>query len=165
VGRCQNQGSGWPGRLPHPSKTAATRWTTTRTSASAILSRRPFTALAILEKDAFQFSATDLHDTYRRLQDLFCEEFNPDPDHPPAYIVRKTVKAFIDNAILVPHPVMPDTYNLSSEGFRKLVFFAGYVEPFLESYRTALVYFAKNRRNQHPFPKKVDTVKSKLLIS
>ncbi|MBC2744119.1 MAG: 1-acyl-sn-glycerol-3-phosphate acyltransferase, partial [Desulfosarcina sp.] len=108
-----------------------------------------FTAMAILEKDAFQFSAADLHDTYRRLQDLFSEEFNPDPIHPPAYIVRKTVKAFIDNAILVPHPVMPDTYNLSSEGFRKLVFFAGYIESFLESYRTALVYFAKNRRNHH----------------
>jgi glycerol-3-phosphate O-acyltransferase len=108
-----------------------------------------FTALAILEKDAFQFSAADLHDTYRRLQDLFCEEFNPDAVNPPAYIVRKTVKAFIDNAILVPHPVMPDTYNLSSEGFRKLIYFAGYVEPFLESYRTALVYFAKNRRNHH----------------
>lgn len=108
-----------------------------------------FTALAILEKDAFQFSAADLHDTYRRLQELFSEEFNPDPEHPPAYTVRKTVKAFIDNAILVPHPTMPDTYNLSSEGFRKLVFFAGYVEPFLESYRTTLVYFAKNRRGQH----------------
>ena len=108
-----------------------------------------FTALAILEKDAFQFSAADLHNTFRRLQDLFCEEFNPDPNHPPAYIVRKTVKAFIDNAILVPHQVMPDTYNLSSEGFRKLVFFAGYIEPFLESYRTALVYFAKNRRGHH----------------
>ncbi len=109
-----------------------------------------FTALAILEKDAFQFSAADLHDSYRHLQDLFCEEFNPDPAHPPAYVVRKTVKAFIDNAILVPHPVMPDTYNLSSEGFRKLVFFAGYLEPFMESYRTALVYFAKNRRGRHP---------------
>jgi glycerol-3-phosphate O-acyltransferase len=108
-----------------------------------------FTALAILEKDAFQFSAADLHNTYRRLQDLFSEEFNPNPEHPPAFIVRKTVKAFIDNAILVPHPVLPDTYNLSSEGFRKLLFFAGYVEPFLESYRTALVYFAKNRRNHH----------------
>ena len=108
-----------------------------------------FTALAILEKDAFQFSAADLHDTYRRLQELFSEEFNPDPEHPPAYIVRKTVKALIDNAILVPHQTMPDTYNLSSEGYRKLVFFAGYVEPFLESYRTALVYFAKNRRNHH----------------
>jgi len=108
-----------------------------------------FTALAILEKDAFQFSTADLHDTYRRLQELFSEEFNPDPDHPPAYIVRKTVKAFIDNAILMPHPTMPDTYNLSSEGYRKLVFFAGFMEPFLESYRTALVYFAKNRRGQH----------------
>ncbi len=112
-----------------------------------------FTALAILEKDAFQFSAADLHDAYRSLQDLFAEEFNPDPFHPPAYVVRKTVKAFIDSAILVPHPVMPDTYNLSSGGFRRLSFFAGFVLPFLESYRSALVYFAKNRRNHHPRPK------------
>ena len=108
-----------------------------------------FTALAVLGKDAFQFSATDLHDTYRNLQVLFSEEFNADPEHPPAFIVRKTVKAFIDNAILIPHPVMPDTYNLSSEGYRKLVFLAGYIEPFLESYRTALVYFSKYRRGQH----------------
>ncbi len=108
-----------------------------------------YTAMAILTKDAFQFSATDLHNTYRDLQTLFSEEFNADPDHPPAFIVRKTVKAFIDNAILVPHPVMPDTYNLSSEGYRKLVFLAGYIEPFLESYKTALVYFSKNRRGHH----------------
>ena len=108
-----------------------------------------FTALSILDKDAFQFSTTDLHHTYRDLQALFSEEFNPDPAHPPAYIVRKTIKAFIDNTILVPHPVMPDTYNLSSEGFRKLIFFAGYIEPFIGAYRTVLVYFAKNRRNRH----------------
>ncbi len=108
-----------------------------------------FTAMAILEKDAFQFSAADLHDTYRQIEHLFSEEFNPDASHPPAYVVRKTVKAFIDSAILVPHPMMPDTYNLSSEGFRKLLFLSGTMEPFLESYATALTYFAKNRRNHH----------------
>jgi glycerol-3-phosphate O-acyltransferase len=106
-----------------------------------------FTALAILEKDAFQFSATDLHDAYKRLEHLFSEEFNPDPLHPPAYIVRKTIKAFVDDAMLVPHPNLADAYNLSSEGFRKLIFFAGYIEPFLESYRTALAYFAVCRRD------------------
>lgn len=108
-----------------------------------------FTAMAILEKDAFQFSATELHTTYRRLQELFSEEFHPDPVRPPAFIVRKTVKAFINMAILVPHPSLPDTYNLSSEGFRKLIFFAGYLEPFIAAYQTALVYFSKNRRNLH----------------
>ena len=88
------------------------------------------TAMAVLEKDAFQFSAADLHNTYQHLRDLLSEEFNPDPVHPPAFIVRKTVKAFIDDAIIVPHPMMPDTYNLSSEGFRKLVFFAGLYRTF-----------------------------------
>jgi glycerol-3-phosphate O-acyltransferase len=108
-----------------------------------------FTAMAILEKDAFQFSATDLHHTFSHLQSLFCEEFTPNRQHPPAFIVRKTVKMFIDNSIIVPHPSMPDTYNLSSEGYRKIVFFARYIEPFIESYRTSLVYFAKNRRNRY----------------
>jgi len=107
------------------------------------------TAMAILEKDAFQFSATDLHEGYRRIQHLFSEEFNTDPLHPPAYIVRKVVKAFIDDALLVPHPAMPDTYNLPAEGFRKLLFFCGIIEPYLESYVTTLTYFAKNRRNHH----------------
>jgi glycerol-3-phosphate O-acyltransferase len=112
-----------------------------------------FTAISILEKDAFQFSAADLHYTYLKIQQLFSEEFNINPVHPPAYIVRKVVKAFIDNAVLVPHPAMPDTYNLPAEGFRKLLFFSGIIEPFLESYVTTLTYLAKNRRNHHTRPK------------
>ncbi|MDL2269748.1 1-acyl-sn-glycerol-3-phosphate acyltransferase [Desulfosarcina sp. OttesenSCG-928-G17] len=108
-----------------------------------------FTAMAILEKDAFQFSATELHHTYFKLEKLFSEEFHSDAVRPSAFIVRKTVKAFINMAVLVPHPALPDTYNLSSEGFRKLIFFSGYLEPFIAAYQTALVYFSKNRRNLH----------------
>ena len=45
------------------------------------------------------------------------------------------------DAILVPHPRLPDTYNLTSEGFRKLRSFAGFLAPFLESYLVVLRYF------------------------
>ena len=99
-----------------------------------------FTALLIRAKDAFQFSAANLHAHYTFLQDLFVNEFTPDPDRPPAYMVRKTVKAFIDDAIIIPHPTLPDTYNITASGYKKLVFFSGLLKPFFESYRVALTY-------------------------
>lgn len=125
-----------------------------------------FTALAILEKDAFQFSSTDLHNTYRLLRELFAYEFNPDLARPPEYKVRKTIKAFIDDAILTPHISLPDTYNLSSEGYRKLKFFAGFTLPFFESYKTTLSYFSKTskgRHNKDKRPKKVQSLGTKML--
>jgi len=102
-----------------------------------------FTALLIREKDAFQFSAANLHENYTFLQDLFINEFTPDPERPPAFLVRKTVKAFIDDAIIIPHPTLPDTYNITSSGYKKLVFFAGLLKPFFESYAVAFKYLEK----------------------
>jgi len=102
-----------------------------------------FTALLIREKDAFQFSAANLHKHYNFLQDLFINEFTPDPERPPAFLVRKTVKAFIDDAIIIPHPTLPDTYNITSSGYKKLVFFSGLLKPFFESYAVAFKYLEK----------------------
>lgn len=99
------------------------------------------TALAILKKDAFQFSATDLNDTYRFIRDLFKYEFAYDVDHPPEHFVRKNIKAFINDAILMPHPTLPDTYNITSTGFRKLKLFAGFLATYFESYLIVLSYF------------------------
>ena len=96
------------------------------------------TALTILQHDAFQFSSADLHTRYAALQSLFKNEFAYDLDQTSDYYVRKCIKAFIDEAILMPHPTMPDTYSLTSAGFRKLKFFAGFLKPYLESYRIVL---------------------------
>jgi glycerol-3-phosphate O-acyltransferase len=106
-----------------------------------------FTALLILEKDAFQFSATDLRDSYISLQDLFKNEFNFDPDQSSERFVRKTLKAFIDDAILMPHPSLPETYNLTSAGFRKLRLFARLLKPYLESYWVVLTFLKTSPRN------------------
>ena len=103
-----------------------------------------FTALLIREKDAFQFSTANLHAHYTFLQDLFINEFTPDPERPPAFLVRKTIKTFIDDAIIIPHPTLPDTYNITSSGYKKLVFFSGLLKPFFESYGVALKYLEKN---------------------
>jgi glycerol-3-phosphate O-acyltransferase len=93
-----------------------------------------YTALAILSYDAFQFSASELHADYRFLQDFFKYEFAYDVDQPPEFTVRKTLKAFIQEAILIPHPSLPDTYNITSAGYRKLLFFARFLKTYFESY-------------------------------
>jgi hypothetical protein len=92
----------------------------------------------ILSKDTFQFEASHLHSEYAYLQELFSNEFFFDPDQTTAYQVRKAIKAFIDGAILVPHPTLPDTYNLTSPGYRKLQFFSSLLKPLFESYLVAL---------------------------
>jgi glycerol-3-phosphate O-acyltransferase len=97
-----------------------------------------FTALSILENDAFQFSASNLHAGYGFLQDVFKNEFAHDLDQTAEYAVRKCIKAFIDDAILMPHPTLPDTYNLTSAGFRRLKRFAAFLKTYFESYWVVL---------------------------
>ncbi len=102
-----------------------------------------FTALAILKADAFQFSSADLHSGYKFLCEFFENEFIFDPQQSVEYIVRKNLKAFIDDAIIMPHPTLPDTYNLTSTGFRKLNLFAAFLVPYFESYWVVLNFFMK----------------------
>jgi len=99
-----------------------------------------FTAMAILYADAFQFSAGELHKSYEFLQDLFANEFVFENELPVEHKVRKTLKSFIDDAILMPHPTLPETYNITSAGYRKLYMFAGFLVPFLDSYWVVLNY-------------------------
>jgi glycerol-3-phosphate O-acyltransferase len=106
-----------------------------------------FTALAILEKDAFQFSASDLHDNYKFLQNLFKFEFAYDIDKAPEFYVRKSIKAFIDDAILMPHQTIPDTYNVTSSGFRKLRLYSNFLKTYFESYWIVLGFFKNNSQD------------------
>lgn len=105
------------------------------------------TALAILVKDAFQFSASDLHDDYKFIQYFFKYEFAYDVDKTSEYYVRKNIKAFIDDAVLMPHPTLPDTYNLTSSGFRKLQFFSRFLKTYFESYWIVLNFFMQVPQN------------------
>ena len=104
-----------------------------------------FTALAILERDAFQFISTDLHLTYRYLQDLFKYEFAYDIEKPAEFYVRKTIKAFIDDAVLMPHPTLPDTYNITSVGLRKLRLYAGFIKAYFEAYLVVLSQLSRQK--------------------
>ena len=107
-----------------------------------------FTASAILEKDAFQFSAGDLHNRYRFLQDFFKYEFAFDLNRPAEFFVRKTLKSFIDDAILMPHQSLPDTYLITSSGLRKLKLFARFLKTYFESYLVTLHFFKQTPRSK-----------------
>ncbi|MDX2446192.1 MAG: 1-acyl-sn-glycerol-3-phosphate acyltransferase [Desulfobacterales bacterium] len=106
-----------------------------------------FTALAILEKDAFQFSASDLQKVYLFLQDFFKYEFAFDVDKATDFYLRKTIKSFIDDAIIIPHPTLPETYNITSAGFRKLKHYSQFLKTYFESYWIVLNYFRRNPQN------------------
>jgi glycerol-3-phosphate O-acyltransferase len=111
-----------------------------------------FTALAILQKDAFQFSASDLHTDDELLQNLFQFEFVFDSDTPAPLLMRRALKTFVDDAVLIPHPSLPDTYNVTAAGYRKLKLFAMFLKTLLESYGIVAHYLM-----QTPF----DTVEVK----
>ncbi|MEA3437293.1 MAG: 1-acyl-sn-glycerol-3-phosphate acyltransferase, partial [Thermodesulfobacteriota bacterium] len=106
-----------------------------------------FTAIEILKMDAFQFSASDLHSGYAFLQEFFKNEFAYDINLTPEYFVRKSIKAFIDDAMLVPHQTLPDTYNLTSTGFRKLKLYSNFLKTYFESYLIVLNFLMQNPKN------------------
>ncbi|MBA3029555.1 MAG: hypothetical protein FP816_12215 [Desulfobacteraceae bacterium] len=93
-----------------------------------------FAAVTILYRDAFQFQSADLFPDNNFLTDLFQFEFTLDPDRSSDYHLRKAIKAFIDDAILSPHPTLPETYTITSPGYRKLIDFAAFLFPFIEAY-------------------------------
>jgi glycerol-3-phosphate O-acyltransferase len=103
-----------------------------------------YTAMAILQKDAFRFSARELHAPYAFWQDFFKYEFAYDVDTSPGFNIRKTIKTFIDDAIVVPHQTLPETYDVTPTGFRKLKLFAFFLKTFFESYWIVLNYFMRN---------------------
>ncbi len=105
-----------------------------------------FTAFAVLEKDAFQISVSDLHNGYAFLQDFFQNEFGQNGMEDPGSLVQKITRAFVEDAILIPHPTLPDVYNLTSAGFRRLKHFAGFLITFFEAYWVVLTFFMRYPR-------------------
>ena len=119
-----------------------------------------FTALAILEKDAFQFSASDLQEVYSFLQDFFKYEFAFDVDKATDFYLRKTIKSFIDDAIIIPHPTLPETYNITSAGFRKLKHYSQFLKTYFESYWIVLSYFRRTPQNGEPAKDKIKKIQT-----
>ena len=106
-----------------------------------------FTAMAVLGQNTFRFSSSDLHSAYAFWQDFFGYEFAHDIDSGPEFNVRKSIKAFIDNGLVVPHPTLPDTYDITPAALRDLNLFALFLKTFLESYWITINYYMRNPQN------------------
>ena len=123
------------------------------------------TALEILNIESFQFQASDLHSGYAFQQNFFKYEFAYNVDKTPEYFVRKNIKTFIDDAILVPHATLPDTYNVTSSGLNKLKSFSTFLKPYYESYFVVLNYLMKTSQNESDAKeriKKIQTIGSRM---
>lgn len=93
-----------------------------------------FTALSIISKDAVEFSAPDLVEDYGFLQELFRYEFAYDVSQSEEQMVQRSIRAFVDGAILVPQSANLHAYRIAPEGHRKLRAFAAFLKTYFESY-------------------------------
>ncbi len=103
-----------------------------------------YTSLSILKRKSFQFKSSDLIDTYTTLMHLFDNDFTYDRDTQPEYYIRKDIKAFINDGILTPHTTLPETYDITTEGYRRLNCFACFLNTYLESYLVVLHFFKRH---------------------
>ncbi|MBF0113071.1 MAG: glycerol-3-phosphate acyltransferase, partial [Desulfamplus sp.] len=119
------------------------------------------TATAILKTDKFQFSSDDLTETYRFLENFFIDEFSFNEETTCIEEIHISIRAFIDDGIMVPNQSFSDTYNLTSEGYRKLKGFSEFLRPFLESYKVALMYFERYPKDKHDPKERIKKMQSK----
>ena len=106
------------------------------------------TAQVVLAQNAFQFASADLMEEFAFLQEFFKYEFAFDVNQPSENQLRKAVKSFIDDAILIPHKTLPDTYNITADGLRKLKLYARFLKTYFESYSIALQYYKQTPRKK-----------------
>ena len=103
-----------------------------------------YTALAILEKDALEFSVAEVTTGYDFFQILFKNEFAFDIDKDPETMVRHNLNAFQDETMIAPHPTSPDIYYVTADGLRKLKYFSAFLKAYLESYWITLRFVSQD---------------------
>ncbi len=108
-----------------------------------------YTAMAILEIDQFKFSLSDLVPRFKFLQKMYTDEFSFDEEVTSEEQISKCIKGFINEGILVPDPAQADMLNLTSQGLRKLKWFAAFLLPFFESYKTCLLFLEKEKTDKY----------------
>ncbi len=122
--------------------------------------RFSYTAVAILEIDSFKFSSSDLAKRFNFLEEMFIDEFFFDDQTNAKEDVETAIKGFINEGILVPDPSDFELFNITSQGLRKLKWIAAFLLPFLESYKTTLLYFEKYGTDKHEGKERVKKIHS-----
>lgn len=122
--------------------------------------RYAYTAMAILEMDRFQFNSSDLIVRYKFLEKMLMEEFFFDEDRTCEQNISICIKGFINEGILVPEMPESDLFQITSQGLKKLKWFAIFLLPFFESYLTVLQYFEKYEANKHDEKERIKKIHS-----
>jgi glycerol-3-phosphate O-acyltransferase len=125
-----------------------------------------FTALSLLHLEAFVFTGEKLIEGYSFLQDFFKNEFHYNPECTPESSVRKALKRFIDDAMIMPHPTLPDTYNITAQGHSRLKILANITRPYFEAYKVVLTLFSQANAkdlSSKDLPKKARALGTKML--
>ncbi|CCK81304.1 1-acyl-sn-glycerol-3-phosphate acyltransferase [Desulfobacula toluolica] len=120
-----------------------------------------YTAVAILETDRFQFSSSDLVVRYKFLEKIFTDEFFFDEETTYEEDISTCIKGFINDGIIVPDSRQLDMFSITSQGLRKLKWFAAFLQPFFESYKTTLLYFEKYEAGKHEGKEQIKKIHSK----
>ncbi len=131
-----------------------------KNSVISFFSKFAYTAVAILEIDRFQFASSDLVLRYQFLEKMFTDEFFFDEETTCDEDISICIKGFMNEGILVPDSSGSDTYRITSEGLRKLKWFAAFLQPFFESYKTTLLYFEKYDADKHNAKDRVKKIRS-----
>ncbi|HCY87192.1 MAG TPA: glycerol-3-phosphate acyltransferase, partial [Desulfobacteraceae bacterium] len=108
-----------------------------------------YTAVAMLEMDRFKFAPSDLVLRYKFLQKMFTDEFSFDEEVTAEEQISRAIKGFINEGIVVPDVKRQDLVNITSEGLRKLKWFAAFLTPFFESYKTCLLFLEKEKTDKY----------------
>ncbi len=106
-----------------------------------------FTSIAILAVDAFQFTKDDITPRYGFLQDLFKNEFAYTVDRSVTEMVNTSIDTFVKAGILLNHPELPGSYNLTSTGLKKLKVYSSFLKAYFESYWIALNFFMRYQQD------------------
>jgi glycerol-3-phosphate O-acyltransferase len=119
-----------------------------------------YTAVAILETDRFQFSSSDLVVRYKFLEKIFTDEFFFDEETTYEENISFCIKGFINEGIIVPDSSESDLFRITSQGLRRLKWFAAFLQPFFESYKTTLLYFEKYKTDKHEGKERIKKIHS-----
>lgn len=132
-----------------------------KNSIICFFARYAYTAAAILEIDRFHFSSSDLVLRFTFLEKMFVDEFFFDEDTTNEENIDQCIKCFVYEGILTLDKTGSDMYRITSKGLRKLKWLAAFLLPFLESYKTTLLYFEKYPAGKYDEKERVKKISSK----
>ncbi|ABW67795.1 1-acyl-sn-glycerol-3-phosphate acyltransferase [Desulfosudis oleivorans] len=111
-----------------------------------------FTALAVLERNTFQFNTTDLTKPFAFLRHLLENEFVLSIETPDPEFIKESMTAFQADDMIIPGDQGHGSYDLTPEGLKKLKLFAAFLAPYFESYLVVLNYLKQKESSPNGKP-------------